>query len=101
MDPFESKFSYAILTSLSKILALKIKLENGAKAASEAVLPLIAVLEGKRDEDAGKYLHNTGFILGRQIMDHSMKEVDFDSHYQHLVSFHCYHVRNVTLTAIF
>ncbi|KAL1967372.1 hypothetical protein VTN77DRAFT_3156 [Rasamsonia byssochlamydoides] len=33
---------------------------NGAKLASEAVMPLIDVLEGKRDDEAGKLLHNTG-----------------------------------------
>jgi len=36
------------------------KAENGAKPASEAVMPLIDVLEGKRDHEAGKFLHNTG-----------------------------------------
>jgi NAD(P)-dependent dehydrogenase (short-subunit alcohol dehydrogenase family) len=36
------------------------KAENGAKPASEAVMPLIDVLEGKRDDEAGKFLHNTG-----------------------------------------
>lgn len=36
------------------------KAENGAKPASEAVMPLIDVLEGKRDDEAGKLLHNTG-----------------------------------------
>ncbi|MCJ1473529.1 hypothetical protein MMC13_002180 [Lambiella insularis] len=34
--------------------------EHGAKPASEAVMPLIDVLEGKRDDEAGKLLHNTG-----------------------------------------
>lgn len=36
------------------------KAESGAKPASEAVMPLIDVLEGKRDHEAGKFLHNTG-----------------------------------------
>lgn len=36
------------------------KAENGAKPASEAVMPLIDVLEGRRDDEAGKFLHNTG-----------------------------------------
>ncbi len=36
------------------------KAENGAKPASEAVMPLIDVLEGKRDHETGKFLHNTG-----------------------------------------
>lgn len=36
------------------------KAENGAKPASEAVMPLIDVLEGRRDHEAGKFLHNTG-----------------------------------------
>ena len=36
------------------------KAENGARPASEAVTPLIDVLEGKRDDEAGKLLHNTG-----------------------------------------
>jgi NAD(P)-dependent dehydrogenase (short-subunit alcohol dehydrogenase family) len=34
--------------------------ENGAKPASEAVMPLIDVLEGKRDHESGQILHNTG-----------------------------------------
>ncbi|PKX96183.1 NAD(P)-binding protein [Aspergillus novofumigatus IBT 16806] len=34
--------------------------ENGAKPAAEAVRPLIDVLEGKRDEEVGQLLHNTG-----------------------------------------
>lgn len=34
--------------------------ENGAKPASEAVMPLIDVLEGRRDDETGKLLHNTG-----------------------------------------
>ena len=36
------------------------KAENGAKPALEAVMPLIDVLEGRRDDEAGKLLHNTG-----------------------------------------
>ncbi|KAI9736908.1 MAG: hypothetical protein M1818_005959 [Claussenomyces sp. TS43310] len=36
------------------------KAENGAKPASEAVMPLIDVLEGRRDDDVGKFLHNIG-----------------------------------------
>ncbi|KAH7015977.1 putative short chain dehydrogenase/reductase [Macrophomina phaseolina] len=36
------------------------KAENGARTAAESVKPLIDVLEGKRDEEAGKFLHNTG-----------------------------------------
>lgn len=34
--------------------------ENGARNASESVMPLIDVLEGRRDEEVGKLLHNTG-----------------------------------------
>ena len=34
--------------------------ENGAKPPKDAVLPLIDVLEGKRDDEAGQLLHNTG-----------------------------------------
>ena len=34
--------------------------ENGARHPSESVMPLIDVLEGKRDHEAGKLLHNTG-----------------------------------------
>ncbi|EAW15457.1 uncharacterized protein NFIA_047930 [Aspergillus fischeri NRRL 181] len=34
--------------------------ENGAKPAAEAVRPLIDVLEGKRDEEVGQLLHDTG-----------------------------------------
>ncbi|KAF4186027.1 hypothetical protein CNMCM7927_006075 [Aspergillus lentulus] len=34
--------------------------ENGAKPAAEAVRPLIDVLEGKRDDEVGQLLHNTG-----------------------------------------
>lgn len=36
------------------------KAENGARPASESVMPLIDVLEGKRDHEDGKFLHNTG-----------------------------------------
>ena len=36
------------------------KAEHGAKPTAEAVMPLIDVLEGKRDEEAGLFLHNTG-----------------------------------------
>lgn len=35
--------------------------ENGAKPASEAVMPLIDVLEGKRDKEDFKLLDDTGF----------------------------------------
>ena len=34
--------------------------ENGARHPSESVMPLIDVLEGKRDHEVGKLLHNTG-----------------------------------------
>lgn len=33
---------------------------SGARAVSESVKPLMDVLEGKRDEENGKFLHNTG-----------------------------------------
>ncbi|KAL2353851.1 hypothetical protein BJ546DRAFT_1027209 [Cryomyces antarcticus] len=33
--------------------------ENGAKPASAAVMPLIDVLQGRRHNEAGKFLHNT------------------------------------------
>jgi NAD(P)-dependent dehydrogenase (short-subunit alcohol dehydrogenase family) len=36
------------------------KTVNGAKSALEAVMPLIDVLEGRRDDEVGKLLHNTG-----------------------------------------
>lgn len=36
------------------------KAENGARHASESVGPLIDVLEGKRDDETGRLLHNTG-----------------------------------------
>ena len=36
------------------------KAENGAKPAAEAVGPLMDVLEGRRDDEAGLFLHNTG-----------------------------------------
>lgn len=36
------------------------KVENGARLPSESVMPLIDVLEGGRDQDSGKLLHNTG-----------------------------------------
>lgn len=36
------------------------KAENGAKPASEADMPLIDVLEGRRDDEPGKLLHNIG-----------------------------------------
>lgn len=34
--------------------------ENGAKPVEEGVTPLVDILEGKRDDEAGKFLHNTG-----------------------------------------
>ena len=34
--------------------------ENGARSPRESVLPLVDVLEGKRDDESGKFLHNTG-----------------------------------------
>ncbi|KAF2685273.1 putative short chain dehydrogenase/reductase [Lentithecium fluviatile CBS 122367] len=34
--------------------------ESGARSARESVLPLVDVLEGKRDDEAGLFLHNTG-----------------------------------------
>ena len=34
--------------------------ESGARSAEESVVSLVDVLEGKRDEDVGKFLHNTG-----------------------------------------
>lgn len=34
--------------------------ENGARSAKESVMPLIDVLEGRRDDEAGLFLHNTG-----------------------------------------
>lgn len=36
------------------------KAENGARAASESVMPLIDVLEGVRDHEAGLLLHIAG-----------------------------------------
>ena len=36
------------------------KPENGAKPTSEAVEPLVDIVEGKRDNEAGQYLHNSG-----------------------------------------
>ena len=36
------------------------KAELGAKPTAEAVKPLIDVLEGKRDDEAGLFLHDTG-----------------------------------------
>ena len=37
------------------------KMEFGAKPTDEAVRPLVDVVEGKRDDDAGKFLNATGF----------------------------------------
>jgi hypothetical protein len=34
--------------------------ENGARDAAESVRPLVDVLEGKRDDEVGKFIHNTG-----------------------------------------
>jgi NAD(P)-dependent dehydrogenase (short-subunit alcohol dehydrogenase family) len=34
--------------------------ENGARSAEETVLSLMAVVEGKRDADVGKFIHNSG-----------------------------------------
>lgn len=33
---------------------------NGARSVADSVSPLIDVIEGKRDDEAGKFLHNTG-----------------------------------------
>lgn len=34
--------------------------EKGARSVEESVWPLVDVLEGKRDDEVGKFLHNTG-----------------------------------------
>ena len=34
--------------------------DQGAKAVAESAKPLVDILEGKRDDDVGKFLHNTG-----------------------------------------
>jgi hypothetical protein len=34
--------------------------ENGARSAEKTVWSLMDVVEGKRDEDVGKFIHNTG-----------------------------------------
>lgn len=34
--------------------------ENGAKPVSESVKPMLEILAGKRDEEAGGFLHATG-----------------------------------------
>lgn len=34
--------------------------ENGARSAEETVFSLMDVIEGKRDDDVGKFIHNTG-----------------------------------------
>lgn len=34
--------------------------ENGARSAEETVLSLMDVVEGKRDTDVGKFIHNSG-----------------------------------------
>ncbi|KAF2118025.1 hypothetical protein BDV96DRAFT_489286 [Lophiotrema nucula] len=34
--------------------------EQGARSAEESVRPLVDLIEGKRDDEAGKILHNTG-----------------------------------------
>lgn len=36
------------------------KTENGAKPVADAATPLVDILEGKRDDEVGKFLHNTG-----------------------------------------
>ncbi|KAF2196415.1 NAD(P)-binding protein [Delitschia confertaspora ATCC 74209] len=36
------------------------KAENGARSPEESVMPLVEVLEGKRDVEAGSFLYNTG-----------------------------------------
>ena len=46
-------FAVSNLSSLNK-------LENGAKPTDEAVRPLVDLLEGKRDDEAGKFLNATG-----------------------------------------
>lgn len=34
--------------------------ENGAKPTSEGVKPMLEILAGKRDEEAGGFLHEKG-----------------------------------------
>ncbi len=36
------------------------KAENGARSAEESASSLVDVIEGKRDDEAGMFLHNTG-----------------------------------------
>ncbi|KAH7413810.1 hypothetical protein DE146DRAFT_7652 [Phaeosphaeria sp. MPI-PUGE-AT-0046c] len=36
------------------------KVENGARAAEDTVRSIMDVVDGKRDEDLGKFIHNTG-----------------------------------------
>ncbi|KAK6002939.1 hypothetical protein QM012_000784 [Aureobasidium pullulans] len=52
-------FAYDPGFTQSNLSAMNTK-ENGARAAVVSVAPLIDVLEGKRDEEAGMLLHNTG-----------------------------------------
>ena len=52
-------FAYCPGFTVSNLSAQN-KAEHGAKPTAEAVMPLIDVLEGKRDDEAGLFLHDTG-----------------------------------------
>lgn len=41
-------------------LSVANKKENGARSAEESVLSLMDVIEGKRDGEVGRFIHNTG-----------------------------------------
>lgn len=59
-EPFGIKvFTYCPGFTVSNLGAHNTR-ENGAKPVEEGAAPLVDILEGKRDDEAGKFLHNTG-----------------------------------------
>ena len=52
-------FAFCPGFTVSNLSAMNTR-ENGAKPTDEAVRPLVDVVEGKRDDEAGKFLHATG-----------------------------------------
>lgn len=50
---FDPGFTVSNLSDMNKA-------ENGARSAEDSADPIVDVIEGKRDDEAGKFLHNTG-----------------------------------------
>lgn len=60
LEPFGIKvFAFCPGFTASNLSTMN-KVENGAKPVAEAVAPIVDIIEGKRDDEAGKFLHNSG-----------------------------------------